>query len=367
MSTRLAIPAAHAFTRSTGLASLAFVAGLFLTGSWPQLCVAQPAAAVPAPLPLWNQLEQTHSELSQRVTQRETSQRELKQREVAQAKLVEQIEQLKAQPAGPVRDLRLDGLLAQAKDRADELSLRSTQLQQLSTQLSIQQRKLLGLCDRMLAGEGGAVDSGKRVFVLRLRAQLSEQLYADEPERLRTLTQSSAALEKKSAPSDDPQGLRERADLLRDSADKLLREMQRLKERRETLISRQRVRQRAASVDEDLFAEQATARRGSSTSFATRAEAKAADAAVPPPLGGPGTPIGAAPATVDQPRDVGALRTSLDPAMLDPLLTRDGTVDATVQAGALLRAEGELRSLAEQLQRRATQLEQQAAQLTGKK
>ena len=57
----------------------------------------------------------------------------------------------------------------------------------------------------------------------------------------------------------------------------------------------------------------------------------------------------------------------LDPAMLDPLLQRDGTADATVQAGALLRAEGELHSLAEQLQRRATQLEQQAARLTGKK
>ena len=107
MSTRLAIPAAHAFTRSTGLASLALAAGLILTGFWPQMSIAQPAAAVPAPLPLWNQLEQTHHELSQRVSQRDASQRELKLREVAQAKLVEQIEQLKAQPTGPVRDLRI--------------------------------------------------------------------------------------------------------------------------------------------------------------------------------------------------------------------------------------------------------------------
>lgn len=66
---------------------------------------------------------------------------------------------------------------------------------------------------------------------------------------MRAVALTSAALEKKTTPPDDPQGLHDRAVLLRDSADKLLREQARLKDRREALSARQRVRQQAASVD----------------------------------------------------------------------------------------------------------------------
>ena len=73
---------------------------------------------------------------------------------------------------------------------------------------------------------------------------------------------------------------------------------------------------------------------------------------------------------VQRPTDVGdfqSLRTALDPATLDALLRSDGSGDAGAQAAALQRAEGELRSLVEQLQRRATQLEQRAVTLRNQK
>lgn len=349
-------------------ARVALLAGLSLLGVvstslWSQQGFAQPKTeSLPS---LTKQIEQAQTELLLSEAARDRSQRELTQRESEQAKLVTQIEQLKAQPPGPVRDLRLDGLLAQAKDRADDLQQRALLSQQQMALVTAQQRKLLGLCDRRLAGEGGALEGGKRVLLVRLRAQLSERLYADEPERLRTVALTSAALEQKTAPSDDPQGLRERADLLRDSADKLLRELSRLKDRREALAARQRVRQRAASVDEDLFAEQATARRGSGGAQGTFGANKLADAATAP---APGGPVVLPPAAEPTPTvGSGALRTSLDPSMLDALLRSDAASDAAAQADQLQRAESELRSLAQQLQRRAAQLDQQATGLAGKK
>jgi hypothetical protein len=41
---------------------------------------------------------------------------------------------------------------------------------------------------------------------------------------VRAVALTSAALEKKTTPRDDPQGLHDRAELLRDSADKLLQQ-----------------------------------------------------------------------------------------------------------------------------------------------
>lgn len=340
-----------------------FLSVLFVV-TLPQPAVADVAQTQKLPS-LWQQIEQGRTEEQKTQAQKAQSLRELSQRESEQSKLVAQIEQLKAQPSGPVRDLRLNELLAQAKDRADELSLRASSLQKLSQQLVTQQKRSLSLADRLLSGESGALDSAKRLLLLRLRAELSEQLYADEPERLKALTQSSVVLGQKQATLDDPQELRDRADLLRDSADKLLREMKRLSDRRETLQARQRVRQRALSVDEDLFAEQATSRR-SAGNLGGRSETKFNDSAAVPSVGG-----GPGPGPVSAPTDPGpspgALRTAMDPATLDALLRSDAAGDAAAQVGALSRAEAELQSLASQLQRRAAQLEQQAAGIGGKK
>lgn len=326
-----------------------------------RVSLAQVAQTSPS---LWQQLDKTQSELQLTQAHKAQSLRELSQRESEQSKLIAQIEQLKAQPAGPVRDLRLNELLAQAKDRADELSQRASSVQKHSQQLVAQQKRMLQLTDRLLSGESGTLDAGKRLLLLRQRATLTEQLYADEPERLRALALSSATLGQKTAMLDEPQELRDRADLLRDSADKLLREMKRLKDRRETLVTRQRVRQRAQSVDEDLFAEQATSRRGSS-SFGGRNE-KQTDAAAAPSVGG-GTGAGPVTTPTDPNAPSGALRTTMDPATLDALLRSEASGDAAAQVGALSRAEAELQSLASQLQRRAAQLEQQAAGLGSNK
>ena len=189
----------------------------------------------------------------------------------------------------------------------------------------------------------------RRVQLLRLRAQLTERLYGDEPERLRRLRSRVQRL-KRNAVGRSARASRS-ADLLRDSADKLLREMAKLKERRRNcspgsgsvsapqrwtktclpnkrrhgvavvcLVARNESRRCRCSADRWWYA-------------------NPADDARPGSVSGP----------------TASLRTALDPATLDALLRSDGSGDAGAQAAALQRAEGELRSLVEQLQRRATQ------------
>lgn len=313
-----------------------------------------------------NGQQQTVRDLEQRLklaSQKQTTQ------EQRAAQAAREIERLKSQPQGVARDLALGEKLGQAQAQATELAQGEASRRRLMQELLAARRQLLGTCDRILEADQAPGNSGsgllaaQRISWLRLRTAQVETLLGDgNADKARALAQSELS----SDPAlDEPQALRERADLLRDSADKLRREVDRLQARGEELKRRQRLREQASRVDEDLFAEQSTARRSQSRTggAATFASDKAESGQPSPPTAGPG------PVSVSSPPPVTPTPTTSapDPSTLDALLRVEGPGDPTLKLQALSRAQGELQTLAADLQRRAARLEQRAAELGRKK
>ena len=302
--------------------------------------------------------------LAQRQQQAEQAQR---RREAESESLAAEIERLKAQPEGVARDLALNEKLALAQAQAAVLSRESAALRLGSQELRQARQRLVAQCDRILrSDEESQLSAGQRLLWLRLRtAQVEALLSASKANPAVAVVGSAAAAMSATATasttSDDPQALREQADLLRDSVDKLRREMDRLASRSEELRRRERLRERARSVDEDLFAEQATARRrGGGAALRSGAEAApAADTAV----GAAGAP----PASIGNAPLASAPRVGPDPSTLDALLRSEGSSDPATKQQALQRARGELETLANDLLRRAGQLEQRASDLSKQK
>lgn len=301
-------------------------------------------------------------QLEQRLAQASAAQA-VRERRAAES--AAEIERLKALPAGVARDLALGERLAQAQVQATELANEAAALRLRADELRATRRRLLNTCDRILeADPDGRLPASQRFSWLRLRTTQAEALLSDGND---AATQAlakrldGAADSKRTGELDDPQLLRERADLLRDSADKLRREVARLQARGDELQRRQRLRERASRVDEDLFAEQSTTRRGSgskSLSASGRFEGAAvpaADTASPPPgpVGGSSSPL--APTI--------AVHSGPDPSTLDGLMRVEGPGDPAAKLQALTRAQAELQSLAGDLLRRAASLEQRAAEL----
>lgn len=301
--------------------------------------------------------------LSSRQRQAEHAQR---QREQASDSLLSEIERLKAQPEGMARDLALNEKLALSQAQAAVLSRESAALRAGAVELRAARQRLVALCDRILrTDQESSLSAGQRLLWLRLRtAQVEALLVANKPAApaavIGSATAAMTAATTASATVDDPQALREQADLLRDSVDKLRREVDRLASRSEELRRRERLRERASRVDEDLFAEQATARRrtgGSALRGAAEMAAPAADTA-----GG----VLSAPPSSPSP-SVATPRVGPDPSTLDALLRSEGSGDPAVKQQALQRARSELETLAADLLRRATQLEQRASELSKQK
>lgn len=302
-----------------------------------------------------------------------------------QAQRAQAIERLKSQPPGVAPDLRLQEALAQAQAQATLLSQQAAELSRIDQAVNAARARLLRACDAILAADGAPEKAGpdgarlgaaERLAWLRLRTEQAEALLGPDEldERVRALAQRSAQpaapgteLGAEPAALDDPQVLRERADLLRDAADKLQREVARLKARSDEVQKRQRLRERAARVDEDLFAEQATARRAQRNDGRAAFESAAQAGDVKTGVAQPAAP-GPATTTVDQAiGPTGPLRGGLDPSTLDVLQRAEGTGDPTARLQALQRAQTELNRLTEQLVRRAARLEQRARDLGQKK
>ena len=344
---------------------------LFAFGLWlclgVVLCRSLPVAAAPSIEALLRdgaEQQKKVRDLEQRLNQAAALSAAHEKRAAAAAR---EIERLKSQPQGVARDLALGERLAQAQAQATELAQEEQARRRLMQELLSTRRQLLSTCDRILEadqdpGKGAAgLLSAQRIGWLRLRtAQVEAILGEGNAAKARALAQSEIAAGSVDAASiDEPQALRERADLLRDSADKLRREVLRLQARSEELLRRQRMRERASRVDEDLFAEQSTARRGSTSrggaAGATLADAKEAAPAAPGPTASsaPPAPVFAAPLPSSAP----------DPSTLDALLRVEGPGDPSQKLQALSRAESELSALAIDLQKRAALLEKRAAEL----
>jgi hypothetical protein len=341
----------------------AWLLGLLLCSSGAPLAAAEPPVATASGLSaalaqgeLWQkQVQQLESQRSQLAAAQ-------RQREGQAATASAEIEQLKRQPAGVTPDLALNDRLARAQAQATELGQQAALLRQRDGELQLARRQLLRACDRILDSDSqGQLTQSGRLSWLRLRtAQVEALLEGSSSAAVQALAQRELSSSGQAGlDGDDPQALRDRADLLRDSADKLRHEIDRLAARSSELQRRQRLRERASRVDEDLFAEQSTARRSSSRSSPTAAGLdKAADVAAAPPAAGPAV----APVISPLPT-ASSSRSGPDPATLDGLLNIGGSGDPAAKLQALARTQSELQGLATELARRATRLEQRAAEL----
>jgi hypothetical protein len=196
-------------------------------------------------------------------------------------------------------------------------------------------------------------------------------------------------------PLDGPRELREKADLLRDSEDKLRREVKRLAQRIDDVERRRHLRERAGAIDEDWFGESNYNRRMARSSSTLNAGGAQGEARGPnadssqaaPPAAGAGGPTaggvtgGGAPGPGAGPSFGGAadpsragggdastvLRNLVDPATLEELRRADGSDDLDRQLRALKRAQGELEGLARDLGKRAKTLSDRAESLRKQK
>lgn len=337
-------------------------------GLWLALLSA-PSEAVAAASPsgqasiadLQTQATALQGQIAALLSRQQAAEQAQKSREAEAARLAAEIERQKDQPESVARDLSLNEKLAQAQAQASVLLRESARLRQGTEALREARSRLVALCDGILARDDASLTAGQRLAWLRLRTAQVEALLADRGAP--ASVPLPAAASPSATASDDPQSLREQADLLRDSVDKLRREMARLEARSEELRRRERLRDQAHRVDEDLFAEQATARRKSSSAGQrTTAGAEAAPAA--DSTVGVSTPPAA---SAQFGSSATAPRLGPDPSTLDALLRSEGGGDPAAKQQALQRARGELESLANMLLRRATQLEQRATELSRQK
>ena len=305
--------------------------------------------------------------------------------------LAAQIERVKSD-GGVRRDVRLQELLAAQKQKSDELERLASDLRGRSSLLAGARKKLIADCDRALAAPN--LPEAKRLELARLRTANAAALAAPEA----PIGVARAA----DNPLDGPRELQDKADLLRDSGDKLRREVTRLAQRIDSVERRRHLRERAGAVDEDLFGESVSNRhspRVASTTLgssghgdsqgantptagpANGAGGATGGAGAPAPGSGGGATGGAGGSTgttggtspgsgavgTTGTGDSTVLRNLVDPATLDELRRSDGGDDLDRQLRALRRAQGELSGLATELDRRAHALSQRADELKHKK
>src|SRR6185369_13571709 len=174
--------------------------------------------------------------------------------------LAAQIERVKAE-GGVRRDAKLQELLAAQKQKSDELERVASDLRGRASLLAGARKKLIGDCDRALASQ--TLTPVQRLELARIRTAQAAALA--EPGKPIGVARAAEN------PLDGPRELQDKADLLRDSGDKLRREVQRLAQRIDGVERRRHLRERAGAVDEDLFGEAVSNRRSprvASTTFA---------------------------------------------------------------------------------------------------
>lgn len=350
----------HKAPRRRPLLAALLVAGLL--GGAPEVRAQAPqgsAAGAPA------QIATLRAEVQRREVDLGRARTQLQDQEREAAQDAAGIEQLKSQPQTVARDLELQRRLAAAQERAERLSRQAAQRRQLEAELRAARQRFMAACDRLLGDGAAQLQAAERLEVLRLRALQAEALSAGADPALPAALRAAG----EEPPPDDPQLLRERADLLRDSADKVLREVRRLEERAEEIQRRQRLRARAASVDEDLFAEQATSRRGAGSAEKSRTGTTADSAAGAGAAPGPQSPRApeASPPPGSLTSTPQSARSALDPSTLDLLRRGEGSADPEARLLALRRAQAELQRMAADLARRATALDRRSEDLRRRK
>lgn len=303
------------------------------------------------------------------VTQREAAQHDLAR---AQEKLLaanqrtnREIDALKAQAEEPARDAKLQSLLALAQSRAQELEKLEAQLRAAQDALQRARQTLAQRCDQALAAP--SLPDSQRVELIRLRAvQIAALVQPARP------VGAVGAPGTAANPLDGPRELEEKADLLRDSSDKLRKEARRIATRIDDLERRRHLRERSSALDEDWFSESTSNRRfARTTTQPTTAKSESTGAQNPafagPPAGAGGTadrgPEANDAAANPSVETATVLRNLVDPATLEELRRADRGDDVDRQIKALRRAQSELDSLAGDLDKKGKSLSRRAQEI----
>lgn len=167
-------------------------------------------------------------------------------RERLEARLDEQgkrVRRLKAQPAGVRRDYQLQTALRASQQLANKLT-------RLQSNIRGAQQRLLTAYQRALKAY---TDRATRIRYARRRAALKRQM-GQQPARIVVSGQAR--------PMDGPDELEEKADLLDDSAEKVERELVRLRRRIAALQLRSKLRRHRRTAADTLFVEDTPRRLG---------------------------------------------------------------------------------------------------------
>jgi hypothetical protein len=334
------------------------------------------ATATPARADVWADLTADQQAIVQLEASRSQTEGHRGALEKQSQALGAEIDRLKGETAGVRRDLKLQGELAAQKAKSDELEKVGTELRGRLSALAMARRKLIVDCDRALAAT--TLPEAKRLELTRLRAAQAAWLALPD----RPLGVARAAAD----PLDGPRELQDKSDLLRDSGDKLRREVQRVALRIDGVERRRHLRERAGAIDEDLFGESVSNRRSARLASTTAGGVRGGTGDSAPPINAPGAGGGAGigspgggngssgptgpmtptfPVAPNDPATV--LRNLVDPATLDELRRSDSGDDLDRQLRALRRVQGELEGLAKELDRRAHDLSTRADELKHRK
>lgn len=366
---------------------------LLLTGPLSGLGVAAPVQVAPAADAQARELSALRAELAKAEAAVQPLRAKKAALEAEAARLATEIDLDKRKPDGVRRDRDLQAHLAQSKSKTDEIEVTQTELRWREPGLTAMRRRVIRSIDSVLDGkaDGKALGEAARLELERLRTAQVALLVS--PSLPLVIARDTRGLVD---PLDGPRELGEKADLLRDSGDKLRREAKRLSVRIDGVDRRRRLRERAGALDEDMFGESTSNRRiaragsgasesgtattvtttgsgtkgsSDSTGGATPAQNPGAQAGFGSGSNGAvGSPTVSSPSGPSAARtDTTVLRNLVDPATLDELRQSDSLDDADRQTRALKKAQAELETLATELERRAAALDGRAKDLKQQK
>src|SRR5262245_33039898 len=185
--------------------------------------------------PTWDQLVRLRAEETQLVRSRA---------ELA-AKLDDQtraLDALKARAAGPVEHARLEAAMAEAQELARRLIA-------LDAQLAAKRRAALLAADRVIAEER---DANLRAQAIQARADMASALAAPASAGPPGV---AAAVGIRENATDGPEDIREKADRLKDTADKIQRELGVLDRKYGAAQRRSELQRQVRSFESNVFAE----------------------------------------------------------------------------------------------------------------
>ncbi len=178
----------------------------------------------------------------------------------------QRIRRLKAQPAGVARDFQLEAALRTSRQLA-------TRLTKLQGRIHAARKRLAAAYDRAIQ----QADAKLKVVLRRRRARLG---------RKRQGANTRIVTGDRSSPYDSPEDLEEKADLLKDSEEKVRRQLRRLQRQLARLQHRARLRRHARAAEDNPFVENAP-RRTSRVSAARKPQEPASSGGAAATTNGP--------------------------------------------------------------------------------